>query len=48
MGLFSKKCEYYRTKIEEGKEMRKNVKEKTYGGWQFVPALNCLISLSSM
>ncbi len=32
MGLFSKKCEYCRTKIEKGKEIKKDVKVSGYVG----------------
>ena len=32
MGLFSKKCEYCRNKIEKGKEVKRNVKILGYMG----------------
>lgn len=32
MGLFAKKCEYCRTKIEKGKEIKKDVKIPGYVG----------------
>lgn len=32
MGLFAKKCEYCRTKIEKGKEVKRNVKVPGYVG----------------
>ncbi len=32
MGLFAKKCEYCRTKIEKGKEVKKDVKIPGYVG----------------
>jgi len=32
IGLFAKKCEYCRTKIEKGKEIRKDVKVPGYVG----------------
>lgn len=32
MGLFAKKCEYCKTKIEKGKEVKKGVKVSGYVG----------------